>query len=195
MKKSGRVIVMSKYDYNILLAIDIGLRGAISVFDTVSSELLSIQEMPVMETSNSVGKTKNVVDIDKLLHIMEIPKEKKDSAIVVYEGVHAFPGQGVVAVGTLLEQKGIIRGLAKGLGYSELAISPKTWQKYFDIIPPKDLKGTTGAKTKVLRKKWLKANSLDKARERFPDWINKITHDGVSDSILLGLWYLETPAK
>ncbi len=122
---------------------------------------------------------------------MEIPKVHKDGALVIYENVHAFPGQGVVAVGTLLEQRGIIRGILKGLGYDELVISPKEWQKHFNIIPPKGLKGNTAPKTKALRKRWLKLESFEAARVKFPEWIEKIKHDGISDSLLIGQYFLE----
>ena len=188
---------MKKYD--VIIGIDIGLSGGISFFDVRSGEVLSIYEMPIKKHINSDGKEKNELDLEKLKFILEIPKVHLEDAIVVFEDVHAFPGQGVVAVGTLLEQKGIIRGLAMGLGYDELAISPKTWQKYFDMIPPEDLKGSTAVKTKTLRKKWLKGKSLELARNYFPEWaetrLSKPTSHGLSDSLLLGLWYMENPPK
>lgn len=182
----------NKYDYEIICSIDIGINGAISFFDSVSNELLSIYDMPIKKVTNKSGKEKNVVDLDRLFFIMEIPKIHNDGVLVIYEAVHAFPGQGVVAVGTLLEQKGIIRGLAKGLGYDELAISSKEWQKYFGIVPPKELKGNTVSKTKALRKKWLKNESVETAKVKFPEWVEKIKHDGISDSLLIGKFFLES---
>ena len=178
-----------KTDYNILCSIDVGLNGAISYFDTVSDSLLSIYPMPTKENKNG----KRVLDVERLRFHLEIPKIHKDSCIVVFEDVHAFPGQGVVAVGTLLFQKGVITGMAEALGYSYLPISPKTWQKHFDIIPPKDLKvNQSPKKTKALRKKWLKTTSMEKAKEFYKEFETKIVGDGVSDSLLIGKWYLET---
>jgi len=178
--------------YDVLVAVDIGLHGAITFFeigekDHPSHGLLSIQPMPTMKKITK-DKEKNVLDLEKLLFILERCKLHGDSAIVVYEDVHAFPGQGVVAVGTLLEQKGVLRGMVKALGYDELPISPKTWQKYHGIVPPKELKSDTMSKTKALRKKWLKAKSIEIAREMFPDW--DISNDGISDSVLIGTWWL-----
>jgi hypothetical protein len=177
---------------DILISIDIGLHGAITFFeieekDHPSHGLLSIHGMPVVKKV-AKDKEKNVLDLERLLYILERCKIHGDSAVVVYEDVHAFPGQGVVAVGTLLEQKGIIRGMAKALGYTEFPTSPRVWQKYHGIIPPKELKGDTMSKTKQLRKKWLKAKSLEVARNMFPDW--DISHDGISDALLMGVWYL-----
>ena len=177
-----------KTDYNILMAVDIGLNGAISFYDTVSSELLSIYKMPTKENKNG----KRVLDVERLKFFMEIPKLKKDSCIVVFEDVNAFPGQGVVSVGTLLFQKGVITGISEALGYSTLPISPKTWQKQQLLVPPADLKGNSAKATKALRKKWLKSTSLQFARIYYPDFEAKITDDGVSDSLLIGKWYLET---
>lgn len=181
---------MDKYDFDVIVGIDIGIHGGISFFDTVSDELLALYPMPIMKVEKS-DKEVNALDIIKLKYILEIPKVHGDSALVAFENIHAFPGQGAVSTGTLMEQKGIIRGLVAGLGYTELQVNPKTWQKTFDIVPPKDLKGTTGKKTKSLRKAWLKEKSLSVAKERFPAWAEKIgKSDGLSDCLLIGQYVL-----
>lgn len=177
-------------NYDVVIGIDIGLSGGISFFDTVSKELMSVYEMPT--TINDNGK--KIVDIDKLLFILEIPKVHNEKAIIVYEAIHAFGNSGF-GVGVLMEEKGVVRGLAKALGYDELAVSPKTWQKVFGLVPPKDLKGSTAKKTKYLRRKWIKENSIRVARMEFVEWaVSKLkskTCDGVSDSMLIGKWYLD----
>ena len=69
------------------------------------------------------------------------------------------------------------RGITKALGYDELPISPKTWQKTFGIVCPKEIK------KKEHRKKWLKEKSLEVARKKFPDWemrLSKPTAHGLS---------------
>ena len=136
---------MNKFDYDTIIGIDIGLSGGVTIFDVSEYEheslgALILRDMPTYPVINKTGKTKTALDIVALLHLMEIPKCRNESALVIFEDVHAFPGQGVVAVGTLLEQKGIIRGLAKALGYDELPISPQTWQKSFGIVCPKEIK-------------------------------------------------------
>lgn len=184
---------MDKYDFNIIIGIDIGIHGGLSVFDTVSGELLSLYPMPTMELDKD-DKIKTVLDIERLKFILEIPKVHNDSALVIFENIHAFPGQGSVSTGMLMEQKGIIRGLVAGLGYTELQVNPRTWQKAFGIVPPKELKGTNAKQTKTLRKKWIKEKSLSVSKERFPDWVDKIgKSDGLSDALLIGSWALGLP--
>lgn len=182
--------------YDVLIAIDIGLTGGIAFFDFQYKEVLSIYEMPSVKITTSSGRNKGELDLDKLKHILEIPKVKEDKALVVMENVHAFPGQGSVAMATLMEQKGIIRGLCKGLGYDEVQVEPKTWQKFYAMIPPKDLKGSSASKTKALRKNWLKETSLVKARNLFPEWaetkLEPKTSHGLSDALLIGNWHLST---
>src|SRR5690606_14246925 len=95
----------------ITIGVDDGLHGGISFFDTVSTELVGVYTMPTKKV-NKHGKDKNVIDLDRLKFILEIPKEHKDTAILVMEDVSAYPGQGVVSVGSLLEQKGLVRGIA-----------------------------------------------------------------------------------
>lgn len=184
---------MNKFDYDTIISIDIGMSGGLAIFDVSefiheSLGALLLKDMPTETKTNSVGKEKKVVNIKELLHLMEIPKCRNESALVIFEDVHAFPGQGVVATGTLLEQKGIIRGITRALGYDEFPISPKTWQKHFDIVCPKEIK------KKEHRKKWLKEKSLEIARKKFPDWemrlSNKTAH-GLSDALLIGAWFLE----
>lgn len=181
-------------DYNIVMGIDIGLTGGISFFDAQTNELLSIYDMPTKSIIKD-NKKKNVLDFDRLLFIMEIPKIHKDKAMVVFEGIHAFPGQGVVSIATLLEQKGYIWGLARGLGYDALPVQPKEWQKHFGIIPPKEIQGTSAQKTKILRKVWLKDKSRMVASELFPrfdHWFEAKTSHGRSDATLIAKWYLST---
>jgi len=184
----------TKFDFDVLISVDIGLTGGIAIFDTVSSEVLALYPMPTVETITSSGRKKGMIDLPKLKFILEKPHVKNESALVVMEAVHAFPGQGVVAMATLMEQKGIIRGMCSGLGYGEYLVEPKTWQAHFQMVPPKDLKGTSASKAKTLRKKWLKETSLVKARNLFPAWaetkLEPSTAHGLSDALLIGQWYL-----
>lgn len=178
--------------YDVLIAIDIGLTGGIAFFDFQYKEVLSLYEMPSQKFTTSSGRSKGELDLKRLKHILEIPKVHEDRAIVVMENVHAFPGQGSVAMATLMEQKGMIRGMCKGLGYDEYLVEPKAWQKFYDMIPPKDLKGSSASKTKALRKAWLKETSLVKARNMFPEWsetkLEPKTAHGLSDALLIGKW-------
>jgi len=186
---------MNKDNYEVLVSIDIGLTGGISFFDVQSGEVLSVHEMPTKPSVTAKGTNKNILDLDKLKFLLEIPMVHKDRALVVYENVHAYPGQGVVSVGTLLWQRGVLQGMVKAFGYDEVAIQPQVWQKHFDMVPPKDLKGDTAKKTKTLRKAWLKNMSLQLARIKFPEWgakMSKATSHGISDSLLIGKFMLES---
>jgi len=181
--------------YDVLISIDIGLTGGIAFFDVSHKEVLAVYEMPSTSVFTSSGRKKGVLLLNKLRFILEIPKVHNENALVVMENVHAFPGQGSEAMATLMEQKGIIRGLCAGLGYDEAQIEPKTWQKYYGLIPPKEIKGGSASKTKTLRKAWLKDNSLITARKFFPEWAEtklkpKDAH-GLSDALLLGKYYIE----
>lgn len=182
-------------NYSVLVSIDIGLTGGIAFFDVESREVVGLYAMPTNKIETSSGRKKGEIDIPHLKFILEIPKVHDDTALVVMESVHAFPGQGSVAMATLMEQKGIIRGMASGLGYSERLVEPKTWQRHFEMIPPKDLKGSSASKTKTLRKSWLKAYSLQLARGKFPEWAEtklapKDAH-GLSDALLIGTYIIE----
>jgi len=187
-----------------LLGIDIGLGGAVAYLDADEGELLAVFDMPVYYTQGTTktktGKlrSKGHIDLTKLLYMLQIPRVHFEDTLVVMEDVHTFPGQGIVSMGTLLEQKGIILGMCKALGYEVRLISPKTWQKHFDIVCPKEIKG------KDARKRWLKFQSRLEAKARFPkEWSDKFaaTDDhGRSDACLIvqyaytsGLWATTGP--
>lgn len=178
--------------YDICCSIDVGLSGGISFFDYETKELLSLYSMPTKQSTNKSGREKKVIDLDHLLHILEIPKTHNDDTIVVFEVIHSF-GDAGFGVGTLMEQLGIVRGMVKALGYDETQVAPQTWQRHHGLVCPKDVKGTTGKKTKYLRRKWLKAKSLEVAREKFPSCHEKLKRadsDGKSDALLIGSYYL-----
>ena len=176
--------------YDVIIGIDIGLKGGITFFDLDEKDhdghgLLYVKPMPVLPGQTSKGKKKDFLNIDRLKFILETPQVHNEKVLVVFEDVHAFPEEGVISVGTLMWQKGVIQGMCSVLGYDVLPISAKAWQKSFNIVPPEDLKGK---QNKAKRKKWIKEHSLSKARELFPDWENQITHDGISDAVLIGLY-------
>lgn len=177
--------------YDVIIGVDIGYSGAITFMDARSGEILSIRDMPT-----HVVNERKLINIERLKFMLEIPKLHNELAVVVMEDVHAFPGQGSVSTGTLMEQKGILRGIAVTLGYDVVLISPKTWQKHYDLIPPKNIKGNTASQTKTLRKKWLKQNSISCARAFFPSWaltkFDTPNCHGRSDSALISNWYIET---
>lgn len=177
--------------HDVIIGVDIGYSGAITFMDNESKEILSIYDMPT-----HVVNEKKVIDIKHLKHLLEIPKEHGELAIVVMEDVHAFPGQGSVSTGTLMEQKGILLGIATTLGYDVQLVYPKNWQKHYGLIPPKIIKGNSASQTKTLRKKWLKQKSIETARTTFPSWaltkFDTANCHGRSDSTLIAKWYIET---
>lgn len=185
---------MMENKYEILISIDVGLSGGISFFDVGSGELLSVKEMPTKEETGKAGRTKKVLDIERLKFILEVPHLHKDKAIVVYESIHAFGNAGF-GIGTIMEEKGVVRGICVALGYDEYPITPKEWQKHFSLVPPKETKSSNRKKTRAVRRKWIKDNSIYRAREIFPEWADtKLftkTCDGLSDSLLMGKYVLD----
>jgi hypothetical protein len=178
-----------------IVGIDVGLGGAVAYLDADEGELLAVFDMPVYYTQGTAktktGKlrSKGHIDLDKLLYMLEIPKVHFEDTLVIMEDVHTFPGQGIVSMGTLLEQKGIILGMCKVLGYDVQLISPKTWQNHFELKCPKEIKG------KDARKRWLKMASRHIATLRFPqEWGDKFIDSeahGRSDACLMAQYAYE----
>jgi hypothetical protein len=96
--------------HDIIIACDIGLHGGIAFFDPLeashpSNGLLSLMDMPVKERE---GKT-NVIDLERLVYIMERARVRQETALVVFEDIHSFGNSGF-GVGKVMEEKGMLRG-------------------------------------------------------------------------------------
>ena len=152
-----------------VIGIDIGISGAISVFDWNTRSLLEVIDMPTLEVDS--GKTKkrhiNAVSLANYL-------EGFTDTHVVIEKVGAMPGQGVTSMFNFGRSAGIIEGVVAALEMPHTYVTPAAWTKAVGRAAGKDA-------------------SRMRAMELFPaqaDLFKRAKDDGRADAALIAYWYL-----
>ena len=153
----------------IIISIDPGFSGGISVFDVDLNlkkfNLLKYYKMPTIKDKSKDNKPELNIKM-----IYEIFKNETPSLIVI-EKVHAMPKMDIQSMFRFGEQIGIIKGLACSINVEVKQIEIKRWKKYFNLS--KD-----------------KKESINLANKLFNINLKK-TEDGIAESILIGLYYIE----
>ncbi len=99
----------------VFVGIDPGKKGAI-VFLNKEGELISVHEMPV------IGKEYDEHEICELIMVHR-------NVHVIIEDVQPSREFGLASSASLLECKGLLRGISVGLGVPYTLVAPRTWQK------------------------------------------------------------------
>ena len=141
--------------------IDVGLNGAIALFDMIEGHL-EVHDMPVMEINK-----KRQVNPQLLTNILE-----QHDAPVFIEQVGARPGQGVSSMFNFGKSYGICLGVSAGLKLPSTTVSPVMWQRACKVEKGKD------------------GNRL-RATQTFPNFSNLFARkkdDGRADAALIAYW-------
>ena len=149
--------------------IDVGLTGAIAVFDTVAGSLKVI-DMPAATVLRN-GKQKAEVSAP----LLAAELRKHDIDVVMIERVNAMAKQGVSSVFSFGRSAGIVEGVLAGLLIPFNHVTPQAWQKAMNVRDGKD-------------------GSRSRAAELFPayaDFFARKKDNGRSDAALIA-YYLAT---
>ena len=139
---------------NIIISVDVGFTGGITVFD--GKNLPIIYRTPVKQVKKSGKKnkngknTKNAYDIEILLEILKPYNSKK--VIFGVERQSSRPQEGSVSSFTSGTNFGLLLGIGYGLGFDVKIIQPQTWKKYFPEIISKEAEILRAQKKKILDK-------------------------------------------
>lgn len=119
-------------------------------------------------------------DIAFLIH--EVRPDK-----IYGENVHAFPGQGVVSVGTFMEDAGFVKGVCAAYHIPVELIEPKAWVMWYNIGKRSDFKRPGGENDTKAWKKHLQ----EQAQRLFPSADISLK---VADAVLI--WnYVNNPQR
>lgn len=154
-----------------IISIDPGYKGALAVFEVNEKSnnfnLLRFYKMPIIKNTTKNKKVKTEVDIKKLYDILK----QESPEIIALENVHAMPRMDVQSMFRFGEEIGIIKALAVTINAKIELVDIKTWKKYFNLS--KD-----------------KKESIKKVKELITLDLKK-TEDGIAESILIGIYYIE----
>ena len=166
-----------------VLGIDPGQTGGIALL--ANTELIQLE-------SFTKDRFENVLLLRSFL------KNRISKIHAFVEQNHSYPGQGAVSIYSLGFSNGCIYGVLAGVTALR-EVTPEEWQKHFKLkLPRQKWKGLSKKERQKLiyqRKKKRKEMSLQKAKELYPDWADKIgKKDGLAEAILIaryGLFLLQ----
>ena len=147
----------------IIWGIDIGIHGALTMFD-VANGVLEIHDMPIVERNG-----KKLVSGHLVANIL-----RTHHGIVWIERVGARPGQGVSSMFSFGRSAGIVEGVAIALDMPINLVTPQAWQRKCLVQSGKD-------------------GSRSRAMEVFPAYSQSFARksdDGRSDSALIAYYVL-----
>jgi hypothetical protein len=152
----------------VIVGVDTGLKGAIAVADFWHGALVA-EPMP-LTTEDVNGKPKRVLDRLRLqLYVREVIEDWKPQLVVI-EGVHAMPKQGVVSTFTFGNVFGSIVQAFYGCGEEPLIVPASTWKRRMGLSSDKQA-------------------SLLLAHKVFPNAKQLIgKHDGIAEAALLAYY-------
>jgi crossover junction endodeoxyribonuclease RuvC len=161
------------------IGIDPGLHGAIAIYDP-REKSLDVFDMPIRRVRIKRGK-RHVLDHVKLAQLFT------GTAItdqVCIEHVHAMPRQGVVSAFRFGEVYGALIQVTACCFTTPIQFAPpQVWKKNFGLIAPR-LAGELPA----AYKKRVKAASVAKARELFPEYASVLNSDGRAEAALIAVY-------
>tara|TARA_B100001250_G_scaffold395981_1_gene401466 strand:+ start:365 stop:880 length:516 start_codon:yes stop_codon:yes gene_type:complete len=124
-----------------VIAIDIGLTGAIASVDTRGYS--RIDDMPTLLAEEASKQAKRRIDGHALAQILRQHVPVDDTAMVLMEDVQARPfgrqngaqhGNSMQSQGSLMRSRGVVEGVADCLRLKITVVQPQTWKRFFDLI-------------------------------------------------------------
>jgi crossover junction endodeoxyribonuclease RuvC len=116
----------------IILGIDIGMQGAIAVFNPGAvAELIDVHDMPVLKDGPAGRRTINAPLLAKIIY-----DSHADQAFVEY--VAARPGEGAVGAFSFGRSRGVIEGVLAAAGVPCSFLTPPAWKRFVHLPPGRD---------------------------------------------------------
>ena len=122
----------------ITIGVDPGLTGAVAVLRD-GTELLSLFDMPVMQSGAGGSRVQKMVDAKELWNILCEKtlyisfKLNQDSAFepvyALVERTTAMPGQGVSSMYSMGHSRGVVEGVLGSLNIETYLIPPAEWKR------------------------------------------------------------------
>lgn len=122
---------MTKY----ILGIDVGLSGAIALYNNQTQDI-QILDMPTHEITIN-GKKKNRIDIYELARIIDARSEDIKHAFV--EDVSASPQMGTTSAFAFGMGAGLVHGVVAACFIPMTLIRPQVWKKKLALSADKDM--------------------------------------------------------
>lgn len=114
---------------NLVIGIDIGMSGALALFDPRMNLVITIDDMPTIRGDKSRRK----LDVSALCELLTHYKRHGATRIVL-EDVHPMIRNGSYSAFLLGHSKGTMEGIGSAMGFELCKISPQKWKKYYGLL-------------------------------------------------------------
>lgn len=153
----------------IVIGVDIGFTGGISVIDACKNKIIEMIPMPVCE---------KWIDVDKIYNILYNYKEKyKENIIIIIEKQQRNPSS--------IGQEGAFFAISKLTIKDVYSVHPTKWQSEMALKKDNKYKKEFGYNYICDEYKSFKSKIPSKTK-------NKYTfHDGCVDAALIAIWYIQ----
>ena len=169
---------------NFVIGVDLGVDGGISLLSVDDRKLIDFEVMPTkIKIVNK--KEKRVIDIIEVLRLFSRWGLDHNIVALAMEVLSAFPGQSSQTGFSLGYSSGVFESLSTFFNIPCFKYRPVEWQKEM-------FKGINYAKGQT------KSASVEVATTLFPGVDFKASdrckknHDGLTDSVLIGLYHIKT---
>lgn len=166
---------------NVIISIDIGLNGGISVLDK-NKQIMEVMEMPVFKTIVN-RKERNILDVSFLSHLFKTFIQKYNVESIIAEKMVAMPNQASQTAMSLGHDRGVFQTIALYNDIPFIEYLPREWQKEM-------FKGYNYDKSQTKEISIQVATKLYPGRSFKRSEKCKKYHDGMTDSVLIGLYHL-----
>jgi len=113
----------------LVIGVDIGMGGAIALFDQRMGKIITIDDMPTIKGEK--GRRK----LDGLGVFSILNNHKRQGArMIVIEDLHVMFKNGAFASFSVGHGKGFFEGVSIGLDLEVIMISPQRWKKHYGLI-------------------------------------------------------------
>lgn len=117
----------------IVIGIDIGVTGAVAALDEHGAPM--VEDIPTL-TIPGKRMVRRRVDPRGLAQILRRMVHPGETATVVFEDVHVFPGarNSPQAQGSLMHSRGMVEAVVELARFSVHAVEPSTWKRFVGLI-------------------------------------------------------------
>lgn len=165
-EESGKQSSKSLQRKGLVIGVDIGVSGAMCLFDPQINRVITVSDMPVY-TAGAHDRRK--IDTLEIYYTLS-QFVRMGATLLIIEDVHAMPNVGALASFSMGHGRGVFEGLCRGLSLPFVRIPPRAWKAHYGLL------------------KLDKGESCNTARRLYPDaakWVKLAKHHNRAEAILL----------
>lgn len=118
----------AQYAPPLIMGVDPGLRGAISVVEIKSQKIIDMIDMPTYKTKSDARKQGYLEHIDAVKLSLALDFYAPLTSIAILEMPGAMPGQGLSSTFRFGQSVGLLNGLLIGKYISVCGVAPAVWK-------------------------------------------------------------------